>query len=398
MADNIRFKEWQSHDGRGVLTREDSIRHVLAFAGIHDTDTEVEVSSAFATGSLSDFETGFAEGTWVVNAGKLQGTGGGAAQWYKILCVAELNLGWVAEFDKFNNRSAFVLCSTDSYYGYIVWWDATHVAIEDMNGTTLTQLSQIDCGEAGNAKVTVAAVPISQLDVDQVDDVAISVWFDDHHLLTCIVPYDSGKGDKVGFAVYGADVVTFDNLFIPELYQPMSWTSVDPGEHASAGYNRVSREGAIKVRARYDGSVKIWRPESGSSIWTVPDGRFRQYTLTREVYVPTHYRLVGAKHEVDNFRSGNQGHIFDLGQDPNALGVDEVTELSSRMHKDIEEEGTIIQITAPPNPVIESEDIITMDGTERRVTMVNYTIAWRGSRDMGAPVLESTIILREKIT
>jgi len=392
MTDSARFKQVQCYDDRPMVTQERALLHVLAFSGIHISAAEDAILET--TGATTNFED--TEGTWVAAGGALQGTGAGAARWYKIRHKTEVELGFVAEFDKkTGNRGAFLFCSDDDYDGYLVWWTATAVGISDINETTETVLCSLPLAETGAAHVTVGVWPRRMSSEDTaVDDIVVGLWFDGKQLLMYAMEYEE-KGNHVGFAVYQADVITFDNLHLPQLHQVVEWTSVDPGEVAGAGLSRIIGYEQIRVQARYDGSVRIWRNTGTDVDWTVPEDRWLQYDEQQQAHGPTHLRMVGALHEVDVFRAGDQGHVFALAQDPNAMSAGETEARGERRHKAIEEEQHMATALLPPNPVIEAEDVISLDSTSWRVTAINFRAAWRGDLESGAPVLESNMQLRE---
>jgi len=50
---NIKFKNWQCHDDRLAICREEAIKRTLAFAGIHSTVAESEIDEDFTVASAS---------------------------------------------------------------------------------------------------------------------------------------------------------------------------------------------------------------------------------------------------------------------------------------------------------------------------------------------------------
>lgn len=338
-----------------------------------------------------------AEGAWGIASDVLQGIGGGAAQWYKIRCDTEISGGFIATFDKTGDYGAFVFCSDDSYNGYMFCWTGTEVSLASLVAGTPTNLIVLPCTETGNATVTVMAWPQQHTSVDTVDDILCALWFDDKLLLSYTVSYDDTKGEKIGFATYQSETATFDNLRIPQFHQIIEWTSVDPGESVSAGLSRIVAHARVRVQARYNGSVKIWRNNTTVSDWTVQDWRLLRTEEQQQFYWPTHLRLSGAMHEADVFRDGVQGHIFAKGQDPNVLTEEMTNEVAVIMHRGAEEGAHVMTLTMPPNPLLEPEDVITYDDTEWRVSSINYRVAWQEGSQGGAPILSSQILLRECI-
>jgi len=395
MADNVKFKEWQCHDDRPAICKEEALKRTLAFAGIHAVSVSSEIDEVFAGISISNFEG--AEGTWTETGGILQGVAGAGAQWYKIRHSTEVELGFVATFDWVSGPTcAFLLCCDDSYDGYGVFFNSTGggMAIAEVDGTSAPLLSHIPFSYSSPASITVMAWPQQHTTIDEIDELTIAAWVDGQLLLSYSMPYVE-KGKMIGFAVYQNDTTTFDNLRIAQLHQVVEWTSVDPGEIAGAGLSRVIGYGKIRIQARHDGSVRIWRNNSTTPDWTVPSTRPGTSVRRRQIYSPSHWRMVGALHEIDDFRAGYQGHIFEVGQDPNALSEDATADRAGESHRDMEEEAAGLNLAMAPNPVVEPEDVLTWDGEKWRVNTIAYRAQWRGGQGKGAPVLESSIDLRE---
>lgn len=334
------------------------------------------------------------EGVWGLVSDTLQGTGGGAAQWYKIRHVTEVDLGFIVTFDKTGDRGMFVFCSDDSYNAYFFAWSGTEVSMGEMTAGVAPNLIVLPCAETGDASVTIMVWPQQHTAIDEIDDVTCALWFDDKLLLVHSVQYDASKGKKIGFAVYESDTLTIDNLRIPQLHQIMEWTSVDPGEAAGAGMSRIIAQSLIRTQARYDGSVKIWRNDTTDSDWEAPTSRQITMMESQRMFWPNHLRLAGALHESDVFRAGNQGHIFGVGQDPNALSEDATYDVAEDVHRIAEEAARTLALTLPPNPVLEPEDIVTYDGNKWRISSINYRVGWRGGQGQGTPVLESQLQAR----
>jgi len=395
MAENLAFKDWQCHDDRPAICREAAIKRTLSFAGIHDTNTESVIDETFG-GDLSNWEG--AEATWEIDTGALKATGGGSAQWYKTRHVTEVELGFVITFDKTGDRGMFIFCSDDSYNAYYFVWTGTTIIMGGMVAGVMTDHVLLPCAEAGASTVTVMVWPQSYTSVDEVDDLVCSLWFDDRLLLTHTVAYDDTKGNKIGFGVYQSDVITYDNIHVPQFHQIAPWTSVDPGEAASAGLSRTIAYARIRVQARYDGTLKIWRNDTVDSDWTVQAWRPLKSVESKQIFWPNHLRLVGALHESDVFREDSQGHIFAMGQDPNVLSEESTNTVAVLSHRGIEEQGHMLELTMAPNPIIEPEDVLTYNSNTWRVTSIGYRVILKGEEGQsGTPILESSMQLRECI-
>ena len=391
MATNVQFKQLQCHDDRPIYDKETAMRRIMNFAGVHDITSAAEILYAGNASGWAD-----AEGTWTIGATELVGIGGGAEQWYKIRCTTPVEGGFRATFDKAGDNGAFLFNSTDGYDGYLAWWTGVRVGVSVIEGDTETILTSLPCEvETSVASVTVGIEPKSHTRIDQVDDLAISLYFDDRLLLCFSLAYEE-KGNYIGFAVYGDNTATFSSLRVSQAHHIKEWASVDPGEVASAGLGRVVGYDNIHIRARYDGSVHIWIPdEVPETDWQIPDRRILRLMVERQVYWPNHLRLVGALHEGESFRDGEQGHIFAIANDPDALTEAETQDKAERRHLRVEAQSRRASVVLHPNPVIEAGDAVEIDGEVWRVVSYDYQATWKQTGGAEAPVLVSSMELEQ---
>jgi len=405
---NLQFTDFQCHDDRPTLSREEGIARTLGFAGIHDRDTLSWMAEAF-TSATSDISTvadcgfDYDEGTWVVN-NNLTGIAPDGTQWYKILYAAdEIGSNFTLTFDKTGDNGGVVLCASPTYStALLAWWTGAYVGFSSLAGATETILSKLPCTEVGAATVTVAVWPRSYSKIDKVDDLAMAIWFDGHLLVQYTTPNPSARYGVTswgyfGFAVSDTATATFDNMRIPQLHQNQEWTSVDPGEAASAGLNRVMGQDMIRVQARYDGGVKIWRNVGTDVDWTPAVGTARKASKQHQFYSPSQLRLVGGAHEVNVFRDNlNQGHVFAVANDPHALDEEDTYDRAIRLHKKAEESADkLILELVGLNVLLEPEDIIEYNGTKWRVQTIAYRIASQTGQGGGnVAVLDSTVQCR----
>ncbi|NIS13467.1 MAG: hypothetical protein GWN58_12395, partial [Anaerolineae bacterium] len=87
---------------------------------------------------------------------------------------------------------------------------------------------------------------------------------------------------------------------------------------------------------------------------------------------------VGALHEIENFRAGDQGHVFAVMQDPNALSETATADRADRRHKTAEEAADTRTFVTPPNVLLEPEDVITYSGDTWRIATIAYRISRQG--------------------
>ncbi len=189
---SLTFTEWQCHDDRPGLSREDGIKRTLGFAGIHDYQALDWITEAFTSSTSSISDTGMEgeEGTtWSILDGELYGGPPDGTQWYKIRHETEIEVGYTVEFDKTGDEGGFLFMMNDSYVGYVVWWTGTAVGVSSINDTAETILTSIPCTETGAATVRVAIYPRMYSHVDVVDDIAVGLWFDNKMLFTYVTNF-----------------------------------------------------------------------------------------------------------------------------------------------------------------------------------------------------------------
>lgn len=374
---NLKFKEWQCHDDRPALCQEEALQRTLGFAGIHAYAVSSWLLGAY-TPSVSENVVSDVSHLDIVS-----------------VVDEDLELGFWAEFDwsSPDNDGAFVFCADDALDCYFAWWNDGEVGFSKVTSGAETELVRLPLVVSSPSRVRVGVWPKSYTKIDEIDDLAMGIWLDDRLLLAHAAAYTE-KGKRIGFGVnVDGHSATYSNIRVPQLHQITEWTSVDPGESASAGMNRVVGQSQIRVQARYDGSAKIWRNTETDVDWEVSLGRATQATVEHGFYAPSHLRMVGALHEINVFRENDQGHTFVVVQDPNALSEDDTYNRAIRRHVRVAEGGDKLVLGMAPNVLLEAEDVIRYNGEKWRVSTIVYRIARRGEGEQVA-VLESLVTCR----
>lgn len=399
MSTNIQFKSLQCHDDRPHLTQLDGVSRILAFVGNHDITHDWLINEP-GTGSLSDFDTANAQGTWSVSGGSITGVGGGAAQWYKIRHTTPVELGFVAQFDWSGDACGYLAAAGTDFGGLFVWWDGTDVSIGYATKTGHTDASKRPFVVASPSTVTVGVWPKSYYSLDTIDDLLVAVWFDGELALAHFIPWGEAFSDYTGFATYQSGTVHINNYKITELHQIQEWTSVGPGETAGSGLSRVIGQEDILARARYDGTIRVWVEDSSTSDLTIDADRPVGTVEKRTLYWPSHVRMSGALYDDDKqFRDGGQGHIFAVAQDPNAMTADATHTRGLRLHARMEEAATSLTIVMPPILPLEPEDIITYNSEKWRVKSFTVEVQMSaGESGIQVPVLMGTYHCQKCLT
>lgn len=363
---SLTFERFQCHSDRRLVDQKHAIEYVLAFAGILDLSADKAV---FDTGLLSNYED-YDTGVWSDGLGAASGSSG----WYPCTHTTEIAGSFSATFTK-TGQGGFMFAGDSSDTFHTIWWNNTNVGVSQITDGAETVLTSVPCTESGEADVTVGVYYQSHTSIDTIDDITAGLWFDDKLLLAFAFPHIENNG-KLGFAQNDDWEGTFQDLTIYDAHTIVPWTSVDPGESAATGLSRVTAYTKLKLLARYDGSVRLYLGGYHVPDWTVPVDRSIQIQQQFNVYWQSHLRTVGALHEVDTFREGNQGHVFSVQNDPNALTSAETELKGARLHKSVEENAESAIVTMPPNVLLEPGDIVELDGLDWRVVTIEYTLGW----------------------
>jgi hypothetical protein len=273
-------------------------------------------------------------------------------------------------------------------------WSPTTIGFYSFAGQSATKLSEIPTVFSSPAKIRVAAWPIRHSKIDAIDGVAMSVYVNGKLVLSHVVNRTTDvPGRYIGIATYNTNTVSVSELTIPQLHEIIEWTSVDPDETVSSGMGRVVSQDRIRVQARFNGAVKIWRNDELDVDWVIPPKRILSKQITKNLFWPTHMRMIGAWHERDTYRLGPQGYVFASAQDPNALDAIMTYRRGLRAHRDVEERASTATLKMHPNVLLEPEDIVRLAPDQYKVTSIEYAISWREN----SPVMEGSLTCRKQL-
>lgn len=385
MADSVAWKEAIFHDGQQAVTLEDSIRRCGAYAGIHDYDFADEIDEDFA--DLTAWTVDVSDGTtWVVATGALVITGGGGAVWYQGVHDTEVGPSFVASFDLVTGEGGFVFHGKNGANdAYVVYWTASACGIGTLSDAkALTKLTEMAYPISGPARIQVAV----KWRLDSVDDsrkwLIISLYVDGREFVcyTDDLGTTDWAGDEVGFAVFDIDAMTVDNLTISEIARIVDYTSVDCGETAAMGMMRAVGTTRLRYQVRFDGTMRVWRPENRAEDWAVPSQRRVMRTQVREARTQavTHIRTVGALHAVDRFSDAEGDvhlHRFQMQDDPNVVSESETYDEGGRVLADAKEMQTQARLQMAGQPLCEPQDRIGYDSDDWRVRTIQHVIERR---------------------
>lgn len=369
------------HDMLPAMTLEKQIRAICSFGGIHDFDFSTELDDLCA-GAVSDsWDWASAGGTWTNTNGKLHGVGGGAAAWYHIITVADMPQAGSVTFRKHDNRGAVVLRAVDEDNCYRLFWDASKIALQYVESGSATNLIVMPKVYTGESEVEVAWREVQYTSEDIYRWLFISVWFDGELGLTYGDNIaDSGErtlGQKLGFGVYQSDAIDLDNVRVPEFSEIGDWASLDENEAPGGALSRLIGGRHVRMFARYDGTLKIWKPTTVASSQTITDDRIKQRKRTidsRKLY--THVRVQGAyvyAEAVDAALIRAAGHRYRRVDMPHLMTEQECVDEAEYFLDRSEEDSDTVDITLCPYVILEPEDRISLPDGEYLLTRMEIS-------------------------
>ena len=369
------------HDSLPAMTLEKQIRAICSFGGIHDYNFSIELDDLCAGDASDSWDWGSAQGTWANTGGKFRGIGDGASAWYHIVTVADMPQAGSMTFEKFDNRGAVVLRALDENNCYRLYWDASNVALQYVEGGTATPLIVLPKVYTGDSKVEVAWRELQYTSNDSYRWLFISIWFDGELAFTYGDNIaDSGTrtlGRKIGFGVYDNDTADFDNVRVPEFSEIGDWASLDENEAPGGALSRLIGQRHVRMFTRYDGTLKVWKPTTVASSQTITNSRIKQNarTIDRRKLV-THVRVQGAyvfAEAVDIDLVRIAGHRYRRVDMPHLMTEQECVDEAEYFLNRSEEDSDVVDITLSPYVILEPEDRISLPDGEYLLTRVAIT-------------------------
>jgi hypothetical protein len=280
-----------------------------------------------------------------------------------------------------------------------------------LNGTdgyTESPLLSLPFSAIDAAHIQVAVKGISSTAIDKVDDLMVTLRLDDRVIFSYAMQLDTSIGNQIGLAVQGNNAARFENLRVAQFHQIIEIASVGPTEKAAAGASRILGMEMIRLQARFDGSVLIWRNDLSTSDCTIQQGDYKTLTVKEDLLSPTHFRLTGGLYEADVYAgldnatgiAQHRGHIFVTANDPNALVERDTFDRAKRKARETVEAANAIEIDVPFKPLLEAEDVIEVV-FPYGITPVLYrvtTIDFKSSSTKDATQFESKLSCRRLIS
>lgn len=379
---SVEFKTAYCRDMSWPQSLEDAMRRTMSLAGIHETDFQNAINEDFSgSDPFANWTAGTQDCIPAQVSEQMKLTGNAASAWGIIYHSQEIAPGLIASFDLVDGNGAFFFKKADGDDRcWMAWWNDTQVGIS-YNDTAGQEhpLIKMPLVISKPARIQV----MGMYSLDSVDDdrkwILISMFVNGF----CYVgaSYDVGTttldwdGNGLGFAVYDSGTeMTVDNFTVSELTRIVPWVSVDVGEPCATGMGRSIQSTRVKVMARYDGTVRVWRPRNRDLDWDLQDRRSTQIQdRSNQMETLTHVRGYGAMYESDYF-DDDEGeahmHRFQVHNDPNVMTEEETYYEAYRVVHDAKEEQELINIICPPMPMVEPFDRIRYNGSDYRVMSI----------------------------
>jgi len=382
MSDNtIKFKEHLVVTGRQDVTIERVFQALGEYSGIHAFKFDATLEDDFST--LDSIKWGsYSSGAWVAT-GELQGTGAGGDNWYFMLSQEDMPESLVLNVTKNNARGAIVILAQDLDNLFWVYWDATHVVF----------IQRVDSSDSLLCALPKVFAGVSDLEVSVQrgeEGYFVSIWFDEQFGANVYIP-TLLENYKVGFGVYGSDVITFDDFRIPELTEVIAILTMDVGEYPLGALQRAIGRRHINYFVRFNGALRAWRPKAVASAKTFEDRAvyLSHLQLDRRSLV-SHWRQIGAWDVADAFDDDllqQIGHRFHKDDNPDLMTASECQTEADRSLVRLQEYAHTVDIEFPFWVFMEPEDHFTVRGADWFVT--NYGIDLRAGALTGKGTLRA---------
>lgn len=304
----ITFDDAFVYDNNEIMSLEDVFRNSAAFAGIHSFSFDSLVDDAFS--GLGDWTD--AEGVWAILGGGAVGTatatGGGfdfAPLWHDEETRSSTKITGVLQAGNTGACIIFRGDGDDDYY--VAEITATTVAFYFVDGGSTSTLSKLTHGLTITFPCTFE-VGVHQ---DQYSEYTQDRWLfmtlsiNGRVMLSAAhnIP-DDVPGTNWGLAVAAGYNAMFENVRVPDLADVISWASIDPNESARTGINRAVGDRVVVDFARYDGTLRVFRPKATTSQQTFTK------TTSSSLATPVDHRELAA-HVRLHFATGEWVDAFD---------------------------------------------------------------------------------------
>lgn len=347
----VTFKYHRVNDNMLPLTIEECFRYYGAWSGIHDFDFD----DAFSDASISK-------------------TGTGSSVWTTTLETTTLPINYAVSYHKTVARQGVVVAA-NSINHYLIATDSSGVYVYYGNSGSYTLKYSLPKTTPTEADVLVTFRQIRFSDRE--DDLwrVFSLYMNDALVFTYSEPASLLLEDtKIGFSAYNTDSVTYTNVRIPELTDFAEWGTLDPGETAMSGLQRILEGRYLKFFVRFNGALRAWRPKSVASSLTFAGEDIFEGEVNSDIsQLATHIKMVGAytwAESVDEELISSYGHRFFEENNPMLMTEKECYLESSRSLIRAQENAFGESVKTYFTPFLEPEDRVTTENGDWLVSQI----------------------------
>lgn len=203
--------------------------------------------------------------------------------------------------------------------------------------------------------------------------ISTSLWSNGRMLINYSESAASAINDSMNFGlgVIANTTVTFSNLRIPEMTELAENETIDPGENVMSALGRVLDGRNIKYFARYDRTVRTWKPKTQSVVQSTTNDVEQTQLVYNPHLVKTHIRMVGAYDYAEFIRLDlipKYDHVFQEINNPYLMSeADCYTEAQHAIFR-LMEQALVETLVDSFLQFVEIEDRISASGNSRLVT------------------------------
>lgn len=219
----------------------------------------------------------------------------------------------------------------------------------------------------------------------------ISVWIDDVLILSVSDEIARPIGiSRLGFwaqpqTTSGVDHALITNFRLANLSEVVPWSSLDPGEHPLDGIRRTIEDRYIKFHARWNGSIRAWRPHPVYPVdqTLVQEREFHLAPIIDTRGVFTHLRMLGAfqwVQTVDKPLLELYGHSFHEMNNTALWDISDCYNESFENFKRAKEQISQVQYSTFGYVYLEAEDHVNIPDLANAGQYIEYlidTVTWQ---------------------
>jgi hypothetical protein len=367
---SVKFKRHLLVKGRLDMTIQDVFTAMAEYAGIHQYTFTGDFSDPFSDATAWDIAG--AEGTW--GAASEQMSGVGTSGWQ--FCATdtyETPKAFVLDANVTGDYGAIAVLVTDLDNLVYCWWNTTNVGITQRSSDSDTVLCSVPKTHVDDQDIRISVQPALSA-----SDCFVSMWSNEQFMANAhLDSYPSGR--LLGLGCYGANTMYCTNITVPELCEVLEYVTMDVGESPGNALKRAIGRRHINYFVRWDGSLKVWRPQAVASSETLTNTDLDSLSeiIDRRGLV-SHWRQVGAWDVSDAWDTDlltKIGHRFHKDDNPDLLTEDDCEREAGYSLARTKQYAHQLVTAGPYLPLLEPEDRVTINGEDWLISGVQFALA-----------------------